>query len=190
LQEAHGILSHAFIAYFKMQVAAGGAPGAADYGDFLAALKPRVEALTTGRLLAAGITINWKPQSVLPAVQGYPVRLRAMFKALIDNALEAMNTKGWRVRELTVTTRTLGGSLPGNVEILIEDSGPGIPPELYLKVFEPFFTTRNGGGHHAGTGLAMAQQVVSDHGGMIEIETVPTGGCRMRVVLPTRRAET
>jgi nitrogen fixation regulatory protein len=142
--------------------------------------------LTTGRLLAAGITINWKPQSVLPAVQGYPVRLRAMFKALIDNALEAMNTKGWRVRELTVTTR----SLLGNVEILVEDSGPGISPELYLKVFEPFFSTRNGSGQHAGTGLAMAQQVVSDHGGMIEIDTAPTGGCRMRVVLPTKLVET
>lgn len=142
--------------------------------------------LTTGRLLAAGITINWKPQAVLPAVLGYPVRLRAMFKALIDNALEAMNTKGWRVRDLTVTTR----SLLGNIEILVEDSGPGISPELYLKVFEPFFSTRNGSGQHAGTGLAMAQQVVSDHGGMIEIDTAPTGGCRMRVVLPTKRAET
>ncbi|MDP2794129.1 MAG: nitrogen fixation negative regulator NifL [Sulfurisoma sp.] len=141
--------------------------------------------LTTGRLLAAGVTVNWKPQSVLPTIPGYPIRLRAMIKALIDNALEAMNTKGWRVRELTLATRGLLGS----VEILIEDSGPGIAPELHLKVFEPFFTTKNGGGHHAGTGLAMAQQVVADHGGMIEIDAAHGGGCRMRVTLPTRRAE-
>jgi nitrogen fixation negative regulator NifL len=135
--------------------------------------------LTTGRLLAAGITVNWKPQAVLPALQGYPIRLRALFKALVDNALEAMNTKGWRTRELTVTTR----GLPGNVEIFIEDSGPGIPPEQHLKVFEPFFTTKP---QHAGTGLAMAQQIVADHGGMIEIDAQPAAGCRLRVVLPTQ----
>ncbi len=141
--------------------------------------------LSTARLLAAGVTVNWKPQAVLPAVQGHPIGLRAMFKALVDNALEAMNTKGWQTRELTVVTR----SLLGAVEVCVEDSGPGIAPELHLKVFEPFFSTRAGAGHHAGTGLATAQQVVADHGGMIGIETATTGGCRMRVVLPTRRAE-
>lgn len=138
--------------------------------------------LVTGRLLAAGITVNWRPQAVLPAVQAYPVRLRALFKALIDNAIEALNAKGWRVRELTLTTR----SLPGSVEIVVADSGPGIPPDLRLKVFEPFFSSRNGGVHHAGTGLAMAQQVVTDHGGTIEIGDSHAGGCRMRIVLPMR----
>ena len=141
--------------------------------------------LSTGRLLAAGVTVNWKPQAVLPMIPGYPIRLRAMLKALIDNALEAMNARGWRVRELTLATRGLLGS----VEILVEDSGPGIPPELHLKVFEPFFTTKNGGRHHAGTGLAMAQQVVADHGGIIEIDPAQGGGCRLRVMLPTRRVE-
>lgn len=138
--------------------------------------------LTAGRLLAAGVTINWKPQAVLPAVPAYPVRLRAMFKALIDNALDALNTKGWRVRELTVITRGLLGS----VEIIIEDSGPGIPPERHLKVFEPFASTKP---QHAGTGLALAQQVANDHGGLIEIDSTVTAGCRLRIVLPTLRAK-
>lgn len=135
--------------------------------------------LATGRLLAAGVTVNWKPQAVLPLVPGYPVRLRALFKALVDNALEAMNTKGWRVRELTLATRVL----PEGVEVLVEDSGPGIPAELHLKVFEPFFSTKP---CHAGTGLAMAQQIANDHGGLIEIDAHHAGGCRLRVVLPRR----
>jgi len=138
--------------------------------------------LTTARLLAAGVIVNWKPQAVLPAIQGYPVRLRALFKALIDNALEAMNAKGWHARELAVTTR----GLLGNVEILIEDSGPGIPADSHLKAFEPFYTTKS---RHAGTGLAMAQQIVADHGGMIEIDSAPGGGCRVRVVLPVHGGE-
>ncbi|QIK38548.1 nitrogen fixation negative regulator NifL [Caldichromatium japonicum] len=138
--------------------------------------------LSTGRLLAAGVTVSWKPQAVLPTIQGYPIRLRALFKALIDNALEAMNTKGWLARELTLITRTR----PEGVEVVVEDSGPGIAPELHLKVFEPFFTTKP---RHSGTGLAMAQQIVADHGGTIEIDPRHAAGCRLRVVLPVGAGE-
>lgn len=136
--------------------------------------------LSTGRLLAAGIGVNWRPQAVLPAISGYPNRLRAMLSALVDNAIEAINVKGWRERELTVATRALGDS----IEVSIEDSGPGIPPELRLRVFEPFFTTKKASGQHPGTGLAIAQQVALDHGGAIEIDPGETGGCRVRVLLP------
>jgi len=142
--------------------------------------------LATGRLLAAGIRVSWKPQAMLPALQGYPNKLRALFKALIDNAIEAMSARGWRERELVVLTRAQLGS----IEIVIEDSGPGIPPAQQLKVFEPFYTTkREGHGQrgHLGTGLAAAQQVAADHGGTIEIDPALTTGCRVRVVLPVRR---
>jgi nitrogen fixation negative regulator NifL len=78
--------------------------------------------LSTGRLLAAGITVNWKPQAMLPALQGAPNKLRSLFKALIDNAIEAMNTRGCRERELTVVSKArLGG-----IEVIIADTGPGI----------------------------------------------------------------
>lgn len=136
--------------------------------------------LVTGRLLSAGIGVSWRPQAVLPALNGYPNRLRAMFSALVENAIEAMNTKGWQERELVLATRGLGDA----IEVLIEDSGPGIPPELRLRVFEPFFTTKKGWGQHPGTGLAIAQQVALDHGGSIEIDPAETGGCRVRVLLP------
>ncbi len=135
--------------------------------------------LSTSRLLAAGITVAWQPQSVLPAIHGDPNRLRALFKTLVDNALEAMNVKAWRERELRIATRALLGS----IEVIIEDSGPGIPVDHQLKVFEPFFTTKRGS---VGTGLAAAQQVAADHGGLIEIDPAYRKGCRVRVVLPTR----
>lgn len=135
--------------------------------------------LATGRLLGAGVSVAWQPQAVLPAANADPNRLRALFKALVDNAIEAMNAKGWRERELRVATRALLGS----VEVVIEDSGPGIPDDRQLKVFEPFFTTKRGA---LGTGLAAAQQVVADHGGLIEIDPAYRSGCRVRVVLPTR----
>ena len=140
-----------------------------------------VLSLATGRMLAAGISVGWLPQAVLPAIHGYPNRLRAMFKALIDNAIEAMNTRGWRERELSIASR----SIDDGIEILIEDSGPGIPAGSNLKVFEPFYTTNKNGGH-LGTGLSSALQVAQDHGGTIEIDPATAGGCRVRVVLPLR----
>jgi nitrogen fixation negative regulator NifL len=138
--------------------------------------------LTTTRMLEAGITVQWRPQAVMRSVNAYPNRVRAMFKALIDNAIDAMNFKGWRVREMHVTTR--GDN--GYVEVTIEDSGPGIPEDLKFKVFEPFFSTRKAGGHHLGTGLSSAQQVAAEHDGVIEIDPTELGGCRVRVVLPAQ----
>ena len=139
--------------------------------------------LTTTRMLAAGISVRWQPQAVMPSVNAFSNRVRSMLKALVDNAIDAMNNKGWRERELHVTTRASGDSL----EVIIEDSGPGIPPELRLKVFEPFYSTRKASGRHLGTGLSSAQQVAADHDGVIEIDAGEQGGCRVRVVLPALR---
>ena len=139
--------------------------------------------LTTTRMLAAGITVQWDPQSVMPPVNGFPNRLRAMFKELVDNAIDAMNVKAWRVRELRVVTRSSGG----NIDVLIEDSGPGIPAALRLKIFEPFYSTRKAAGRHLGTGLSSAQQVATEHEGTIVVAPGENGGCRMRVVLPALR---
>jgi nitrogen fixation regulatory protein len=139
--------------------------------------------LSTGRLLAAGVRVGWQPQAVLPPVHGYPNRLRAMFKALVDNAIEAMNVRGWRDRDLAIVSR----STEGGTEIVIEDSGPGIAAGGELRVFEPFYTTKKGGGH-LGTGLPAALQVAQDHGGAIEVDPREGGGCRVRVLLPCTRA--
>lgn len=138
--------------------------------------------LATPRLLAAGIRVAWQPQTVLPPIQGYPKQLLMLFKALVDNAIEAMSARGWRERELSVSTRLQGG----DVEVIVADSGPGVPANMQLKVFEPFFTTKLSGGRHMGTGLAIAQQAVIDHGGAINIEPADAG-CRLRVLLPVQR---
>ncbi|MBS1208208.1 MAG: sensor signal transduction histidine kinase [Proteobacteria bacterium] len=139
--------------------------------------------LSAQRFLAAGISVNWHPQLVLPNIQGHPRRLRSMLKALIDNAIEAMNTKGWQQRELQIVTRSQKDSL----EIEITDSGPGLSAELRLKAFEPFWSTKKTQGNHLGTGLPSAQQVAVDHGGNIELAEGPRGGCAAHVVLPLKR---
>lgn len=129
--------------------------------------------VSTPRLLAAGVTVDWQPAATLPPIPGRPLQLRMLFKVLVDNAIEAMNIKGWKRRELTLISATSNDC----VVISVLDSGPGIPEEWRHKAFEPFFTAKSGTGKHIGTGLSRAQQVVADHGGIIDLDESPSGGC-------------
>lgn len=141
--------------------------------------------VSTPRLLAASLVIDWQPQAELPAVHGRERRLRNLIKQLVDNAIEAVEEGGGAQRELRIASRIDGGF----VTVRIEDSGPGIAPELRFKVFEPFFTTK--GGNHAGMGLAIAQEVVNQHAGTLEIDPSCTDGCRvcLRIPLSSDRVE-
>jgi nitrogen fixation negative regulator NifL len=144
--------------------------------------------ISTQRLLAAGITVDWQPEPVLPVLLGSPLRLRSVVKTLLDNAIDAIAGsragKGKARREIAMTTQ----ARRDGVVLTLDDSGPGIPPELRLKVFEPFFSASGQVGRHLGTGLSRAQQIAADHGGIIDILDAPQGGCRVRVELPTGRS--
>ncbi len=138
--------------------------------------------LLTQRLLAAGVVIDWQPTPILPTVMGMENRLRAMFKQIIENAIDAMNQSGAQKRELRIST------WPDEelVNVCIEDTGPGIPENLYVKVFEPFFSTKSGGGrHHSGMGLTMAQEVINQHLGLIRFDPTYQQGCRVHIQLQT-----
>ena len=136
--------------------------------------------LFTPRLLAEGITVDWQPERDLPRIQAKPTSLATLFKQLLDNALDAMHASRSKKRELKITTR----SFQEFVEITLQDTGPGIPPSDQLRVFEPFFTTRQQGDKHLGMGLTLAQEIVNHHQGLLEIDPESTSGCRIKVQLP------
>ena len=69
------------------------------------------------------------------------------------------------------------------VELLVEDSGPGIPDELRVRVFEPFFTTKDPG-RGTGLGLAVSARLIEGMGGAIEAVHTGAGGAGLRVLLP------
>jgi nitrogen fixation negative regulator NifL len=140
-----------------------------------------VLSVSTDRLLARGIVVDWQPTPVLPKLVGRESQLRGMLKQLIDNALDAMDEKSLVRRELNVTTSQPASDV---LQVVIEDSGPGVPEDLKVKVFEPFFSTKGKGGKRAGMGLVMVQQVVNEHNGNITIQTPEKGGCRITLELP------
>ncbi|MCG6943590.1 MAG: nitrogen fixation negative regulator NifL [Thiohalocapsa sp.] len=144
-----------------------------------------VLALETDNLLAAGIVVDWQPALVLPELSGHKNELRSLFKHLIDNALQAMYEGGGSHRGLRLATRALDDA----VEVIVEDNGPGIPPERRLKVFEPFHIGWRNRRGRAGMGLALAQEIVNQHAGSIEIDPQYRDGCRVRVTLGNVRPQ-
>ena len=136
--------------------------------------------LATANLLAAGIVVEWSPSEQPATISAHPAQLTNLFKQLVSNAIEAMNERRGGQRELRLTC----ASRADHVEVFVEDSGPGIADDLRYKVFQPFFTTKGAAKHHLGLGLAMAQEVVSRHGGTIDIDPAYRTGCRVRVQLP------
>ena len=104
-------------------------------------------------------------------------QLRQALLNLLRNAREAM-TGGGRLR-VRLAVRP-----DGMAEIAVSDTGPGIAPEDMSKIFEPFFSTKAKG---TGLGLALVQQIVVEHGGRVEVESVPAEGTTFRLVLPMWR---
>jgi CheY-like chemotaxis protein len=90
-----------------------------------------------------------------------------------------------RRHRLTVRARR-GGP---RIRIEVEDTGPGIPPALLERIFNPFFTTKPTGAG-TGLGLSISLGIVREHGGRIWAENVPGGGARFHIELPITRAVT
>ena len=136
--------------------------------------------LATASLLSAGIVVEWSPSDKPATISAHPAQLTNLFKQLVANAIEAMNERRGGKRELRIACRANSD----HFEVFVEDSGPGIADDLRYKVFQPFFTTKGAAKQHLGLGLAMAQEVVSRHGGTIDIDPAYRNGCRVRVQLP------
>ena len=114
----------------------------------------------------------------LPEMSVDPDLCEQAFVNLVLNAYEAMTDTGGR---LTVRVGAANSDGRRGVEVGIEDTGPGIPPELHEQVFNPFFTTKKEG---VGLGLSLVSKIVDDHRGWIRISSEPGKGACFRLFLP------
>jgi len=113
----------------------------------------------------------------VPPVLGDPGLLGQVVLNLIQNAIHAL-VAGDRPGRIRITL----GADRERVELRVEDDGPGIPDDVAPRIFEPFFTTKTQG-QGTGLGLAVTREIVTRHGGSIDVET-GARGTRFRVCLP------
>jgi PAS domain S-box-containing protein len=106
--------------------------------------------------------------SNLAPVSGDPVQLQQVLINLVVNAIEAMRLYTDRTRELRIrSAKNAHGIL-----VQVQDSGPGIKPELADGIFEPFFTTKAEG---IGMGLAISRSIIESHGGQLSLVSASQG---------------
>ena len=114
----------------------------------------------------------------LPSVEGDSAGIEQVLTNLLQNAFQATPRGG----TVTLATRVRGRLL----EFVVQDNGPGIPPEHLDRIFDPFFTTK-GAGEGTGLGLSVSQTIVRRHRGTLIGENLPEwegGGARFVVALP------
>ena len=109
-------------------------------------------------------------------VQADPAQLQLVVQNVLMNAAQAMNGQG----PVGITF----SAADGRSQMSIADGGPGMPPEVLEHAFEPFFTTKSRG---TGLGLPLAKRIIEAHGGDIRIDTPPSGGTTVTLVLPLTR---
>lgn len=101
-----------------------------------------------------------------------------VFVNLVMNAYESMGAVDGKLRVAIHTANSRGRR---GVEVEIEDTGPGVPPDLREQIFNPFFTTKKTG---VGLGLSIVSKIVDDHRGWIRVQSEPGKGACFRVFLP------
>lgn len=120
-----------------------------------------IDSIIANTLIPPGIAIL-KPRTDVTLTCD-PRKIEAVFSNLITNASQAIGEKG----EIRIRINDLDHV----IQIEFEDTGPGIPPELQSKIFDPLFTTKQTG---TGLGLSICKNIVEQHGGTIFVKSPPT----------------
>jgi signal transduction histidine kinase len=130
----------------------------------------------------AGVKIERRYAPNLPEVPADPQLCEQVFVNLITNAFQAMQAQDSSLEKtlrLSIAPEVANGQ--AGVGVSVEDTGPGVPPELREQIFNPFFTSKKDG---VGLGLSIVAKIVDDHRGTIRLEENTPRGTRFHVFFP------
>ena len=139
----------------------------------------RVSSLRQFDINSAQVKLILQLAPELPKTCADPDQVQQLIINIVNNSLQAMAHHP-QPRTLKITTEV---NAQGLLVIKIEDSGPGVPPDLESRIFEPFFTTK-AVGTGTGLGLSIAHSIMSDHRGRIYYQTSSMGGAGFVLELP------
>lgn len=147
----------------------------------LPALLDSVVELYTNEIEAKRTTVLRDYARDVPAIQADENALHRAFVNLVKNALEAMSSRGHLTLRVDWGESSTRRAHHRHVRIEIEDTGGGIPLPERERIFNPFYTTKDGG---SGLGLALTHKIIEEHQGTIDVAGAPGVGTTFRVVLP------
>ncbi len=165
--------------------------------DFSRQTKPDPEPTDINRLISStvslienqalikGVGLKFNPGENLPILTVDRSQFQSVLLNLIINALDATGP-GDSINIYTATGLSASNSGQRGVEIVVADTGSGIPPENLDKLFDPFFSTK-GVGEGTGLGLSVTYGIVERHGGTIRVQSEVGKGSRFFVWLPIRK---
>jgi len=143
-------------------------------------LMERVLSYVEYRTHSLGIKVSRHYESKLPLISIDPRKLEQVFLNLIINAFQAMSEGGI----LRITARRVKGERGDTVRLEFADSGEGISEQNLKKVFDPFFSTKNGSGG-TGLGLFISRRIVENHQGSIEVVSEKNKGATFILEFPS-----
>ncbi len=160
-----------------------------EFSDFARMPKPEFQRIDLNDLVRSATAlyqggaapVEVKLAEGLPELDADKNQLNQVVLNLVENARDAISKK--ENGKIIVSTRM--GEANDRALLIVEDNGPGVPPDLKDKVFAPYFTTKHSKGG-TGLGLAIVHRIVSDHGGRITITDAKGGGAKFAIELPLR----
>ncbi|CAH2030609.1 sensor histidine kinase [Trichlorobacter ammonificans] len=127
------------------------------------------ETLTLYQEAHRGVRFDFQPDPALPILKIDRDQIKRVLINLLENSVAAMEAQG------TVSIATRYDVELKMVSCSIADDGPGVPPEVRHRLFEPYFSTKKGG---TGLGLAIVTSIVADHNGFVRFrDNLPRGAC-------------
>jgi signal transduction histidine kinase len=136
--------------------------------------------LSSVTLRKSGIKIEKIMANDLPLCHVDPLLIEEVILNLVTNATEAMkNMDGVKIIKVT-------SSMKKNCILMrVSDSGPGVNSGLKDKIFDPFYTTKNGS---TGIGLSLCHRIITDHGGSLRVSTSKLGGAEFVIEIPVNKS--
>jgi len=138
-----------------------------------------VVSLLKSDAIARNVSLVVELEPALPTIRGDRVHLSQVLINLLMNGMDAVAALPVGQRRVVMHADI---DESGNVEIVVSDSGTGIPAEIMQRIFDPFYTTKSSG---MGMGLSVSRTIVDAHGGKLWAENGAEAGARFHVTLPT-----
>ena len=148
--------------------------------------------LMQGRCTDGDVQLTWYPDETVPSFFFDPEQINRAIMNIVTNAIDAARDRvenevddageGSPETKGVVEVRTRYDDRSRTVQILVDDNGSGVAPELKDILFRPFLSKNKSGG--TGLGLAVTNKIIQEHQGRVDIDDSPLGGARFTVELP------